>query len=62
MRGRHHHPVVPHFLRSRSRLIVAGQQEWNVSGRFYLRRDVPLLVRPETRVRELDGALTFVQE
>jgi hypothetical protein len=39
-------------------LIVAGQQEWNISGRFYLRRDVPLLVRPENRVRELDGALT----
>lgn len=39
-------------------LIVAGQKEWNVSGRFYLRRDVPLLVRPEQRVRELDGALT----
>ncbi|HZI02663.1 MAG TPA: glycosyltransferase family 39 protein [Archangium sp.] len=42
-------------------LIVAGQKEWNISGRFYLRRDVPLLVRPEQRVRELDGALTEPQ-
>ncbi|MCY1075110.1 glycosyltransferase family 39 protein [Archangium lansingense] len=42
-------------------LIVAGQQEWNVSGRFYLRRDVPLLVRPKPLVRELDGALTEAQ-
>lgn len=39
-------------------LIVAGQKEWNISGRFYLRRDVPLLVRPEQQVHELDGALT----
>ncbi|WP_084611011.1 glycosyltransferase family 39 protein [Archangium violaceum] len=39
-------------------LIVAGQQEWNISGRFYLHRDVPLLVRPEHQVGELLGPLT----
>jgi hypothetical protein len=38
-------------------LIVAGQQEWNVSGRFYLRRDVPLLVRPDKDVKDLYGPL-----
>jgi phosphatidylinositol glycan class B len=42
-------------------LIVAGQQEWNVSGRFYLRRDVPLLVRPTPLVHELYGPLTEAQ-
>ncbi len=42
-------------------LIVAGQQEWNVSGRFYLRRDVPLLVRPAHLVQELYGPLTEKQ-
>ncbi len=38
-------------------ILVAGQKEWNVSGRFYLRRDVPILVRPEHQVRELYGPL-----
>ncbi|MFL5356205.1 glycosyltransferase family 39 protein [Archangium sp.] len=39
-------------------LIVAGQQEWNVSGYFHLHRDVPLLVRPGTDVKDLYGPLT----
>ncbi len=39
-------------------LLVAGQQEWNVSCRFYLRRDVPLLVRPVPQVHELEAPLT----
>ncbi|WNG39588.1 hypothetical protein F0U61_42400 [Archangium violaceum] len=38
--------------------IVAGQQEWNAIGRFHLHRDVPLLVRPNKDLQDLDGPLT----
>lgn len=42
-------------------LIVAGQPEWHISGRFYLHRDVPLLVRSEHMVEELYGPLAEKQ-